>query len=1097
MIHRNARILFLASCLAALTASVARGQELRMTSFQWQTFAGGAPGPCVTSAGNFLCPTSVDTTQPPYTVATTTPGLCYDPGPCPLTVTDDVTVDVTDSHNQNYVRSHWKAEPNQVANPIECTFDLDMRGKQTPASGKGKSNGRAIVTYTALPEHSGVTAPSNRLTSLKVHITATVQARTGITTTASAVTTLTAKRSNGSTIHTQTATSVGSTTITKTFDATFDLVIGDFFTLEFTGDADSGGNTVDFARAELLSGTITASQIFDIDLHEAANELALHTDGFKKSFVVRRGGPVDLDVFLGSDFNPTTQEVKFQATHKFDAGSTIVDIPPFTTAVPHDKWGVQSLSLVPYQGSGSKQTRKASLRLNIADNAAVGEYQLQAQVVPTGGSSPVAVADLEKPLPVLFNPWISTDATYFSPTTELAEYVLNESTTLFVGGSSSAPNPVTWPLGQFDANEVTLSVTMGLLSGLSSADRADPQKVARFLTAKTNSEEDAGVLVGLWPTNGLFPGGASPGSWPGSLSVLQQYKSSSAPVKYGQCWVFAGILTSVCRCVGLPARAITVYEAGIDSKDSPGDRKITRHFDPAIHFVPAKSDSSWNFHVWAETHLGSSWYLIDSSRNDDLLMYKLGPVSADDIRAKVAGGFDLNFAIAEVDADQFDVLENAAGTVVKTSAADSTAIGTRIVTAVPGSSALSDLTLGHYKNAALQIGGLASGLDLSFVVPSTIGLGQDIPCNLVATNPTGVAVAITVALRSYSANYHGDFVANLAENNASLQLAPGQTQSVPLLIPHGTYAPWTGVSRRVTASAIVDVTNSPDLWVDSGTTELTLDTLTLGIAPSHVAAIGSTSQLAIGFTNTTGAPLTNVQALVSVTDELSVAGSSTTTVSFGNVAPGATANSSLNVFAKQPGFGLVRVALQASELEAVLGETDLRVVDADCNDNQIADIQDILAGTSVDGNLNGVPDECECLIHAYCSSTANSSGNAATLSAVGSGSVSANNLALVASGCPIGKAGLVCVGDAQQQIPFGDGFICVAPRGAALLRLAPVVRTDAQGSAQVAVNVASPPLAGLVTPSSTWNFQFWFRDLSGPGGTGSNLTNAVSVTFCP
>lgn len=39
--------------------------------------------------------------------------------------------------------------------------------------------------------------------------------------------------------------------------------------------------------------------------------------------------------------------------------------------------------------------------------------------------------------------------------------------------------------------------------------------------------------------------------------------------------------------------------------------------------------------------------------------------------------------------------------------------------------------------------------------------------------------------------------------------------------------------------------------------------------------------------------------------------------------------------------------------------------------------------------------------------------------------------------------------------------------------------------------------AGLVLLKSTWFFQAWFRDKSGPGGTGSNFTHGVAVTFAP
>jgi hypothetical protein len=40
---------------------------------------------------------------------------------------------------------------------------------------------------------------------------------------------------------------------------------------------------------------------------------------------------------------------------------------------------------------------------------------------------------------------------------------------------------------------------------------------------------------------------------------------------------------------------------------------------------------------------------------------------------------------------------------------------------------------------------------------------------------------------------------------------------------------------------------------------------------------------------------------------------------------------------------------------------------------------------------------------------------------------------------------------------------------------------------------------GMITPGSTWFFQFWFRDPTSTGGgpTGVNLSTALEVTFCP
>ncbi len=132
----------------------------------------------------------------------------------------------------------------------------------------------------------------------------------------------------------------------------------------------------------------------------------------------------------------------------------------------------------------------------------------------------------------------------------------------------------------------------------------------------------------------------------------------------------------------------------------------------------------------------------------------------------------------------------------------------------------------------------------------------------------------------------------------------------------------------------------------------------------------------------------------------------------------------------------------------------------------------------------------------YCISVPNSSGQAATISAEGDASISYNDLTLISTGCSTGDFGLFFYGPDQVQVPLGDGFLCV---GGGLSRLLPPLLTDGSGRAERALDFTQPPLgsgSGMVLPGSTWNFQFWFRDPGGPGGSGYNLSDGLNITFC-
>lgn len=60
---------------------------------------------------------------------------------------------------------------------------------------------------------------------------------------------------------------------------------------------------------------------------------------------------------------------------------------------------------------------------------------------------------------------------------------------------------------------------------------------------QVNCNDDKGVIEGRW--NGDYEGGTKPWSWNDSGKILEEWRNNDmAPVKYGQCWVFSGLLTT-------------------------------------------------------------------------------------------------------------------------------------------------------------------------------------------------------------------------------------------------------------------------------------------------------------------------------------------------------------------------------------------------------------------------------------------------------------------------------------------------------------------------------------------------------------------------
>ncbi|KAJ8259400.1 hypothetical protein GJAV_G00168840 [Gymnothorax javanicus] len=111
-----------------------------------------------------------------------------------------------------------------------------------------------------------------------------------------------------------------------------------------------------------------------------------------------------------------------------------------------------------------------------------------------------------------------------------------------------------------------------------------------------NASGDRGVLEGRWGTD--FFDGVPPTHWNGSVDILRRWnKYYHHPVKYGQCWVFAAVMCTVLRCLGIPCRPVTNYESAHDTHGN----LIIDEFYSDFGVKPKEShDSVWNFHVWVE-----------------------------------------------------------------------------------------------------------------------------------------------------------------------------------------------------------------------------------------------------------------------------------------------------------------------------------------------------------------------------------------------------------------------------------------------------------------------------------------------------------------
>ncbi|CAG5128120.1 unnamed protein product, partial [Candidula unifasciata] len=217
-----------------------------------------------------------------------------------------------------------------------------------------------------------------------------------------------------------------------------------------------------------------------------------------------------------------------------------------------------------------------------------------------------------------------------------------------------------------------------------------------------NAPDDGGILAGNW--SGDYTGGTSPLSWTGSVPILEEFWASKTPVRFGQCWVFCGVCTTISRALGIPARCITNFES---AHDTDGSITIDVHFQANGELDDFSNDDSvWNFHCWNEAWMSrpdlpagyGGWQAFDSTPQETSDgVYCGGPTSVYAIQlGEVHLPYDSPFVFAEVNADRLYWKPDERG-VMKCTYYDKKVIGKSISTKAANSTRREDVT-NNYKH---------------------------------------------------------------------------------------------------------------------------------------------------------------------------------------------------------------------------------------------------------------------------------------------------------------------------------------------------------------------------------------------------------------
>ncbi|XP_042320671.1 protein 4.2-like [Sceloporus undulatus] len=444
---------------------------------------------------------------------------------------------------------------------------------------------------------------------------------------------------------------------------------------------------------------------------------------------------------------------------------------------------------------------------------------------------------------LLFNPWCPGDCVFLGNEAQREEYILNEEGTIF-WGLDEDPQQHPWDFGQFSEDFVDMSLALLDISLLWLQKETlcnhlrSPFHVCRLVNTMLNSQTHHPVLEGCW-SGEYSRDGTPPSKWPGSGPILRQWLAGRCqPVRYGQCWVFAAVICSVLRSLGIPTRVVSNFAS---AQDTAGSLQVDELFDESAAMIPGTSEARvWPFHVWNECWMErgdlesgyGGWQALDATPQGQQsgLSRCCGPAP---VRAIKEGRLDLPYDVgaffAATNATRTAWVHQASGE-SKRAFASMKFVGSYISTKGVGIECCEDLTQ-HYKypegspqekdvfrKVCQLLGGvlpLPEGteeplLAAQIKAKSPLALGEEAQVSLQVANWTGQEKNLQVVLGAQPFQYNGKPLTQFWKEESLVSVPDGQEQRLSFTLPFTEYGPalrsslllrFTALLRDTTSSA--------------------------------------------------------------------------------------------------------------------------------------------------------------------------------------------------------------------------------------------------------------------------------------------------------
>nr|XP_023414509.1 erythrocyte membrane protein band 4.2 isoform X2 [Loxodonta africana] len=318
------------------------------------------------------------------------------------------------------------------------------------------------------------------------------------------------------------------------------------------------------------------------DFHIARNNEEHHTEAISsRHLIVRRGQPFTITLHFHApvrEFLPALKKVALIAQTGEKPSTADKTQATFSiSSQGNRKWWSANVE--------ERDDQSCDISVTTPADAIIGHYSLLLQL-PCWRQQPLGQFTL------LFNPWCREDAVFLENEAQRKEYLLNQDGLIYLGAANYIQTEP-WDFGQFQGDVLDLSLR---LLGVDKQRNlwSSPSHVARVLGVLLHDLKKKHVLPTPQTEEVAFHTKRR-----GSVPILRQWLTGQGrPVYEGQAWVLAAVACTVLRCLGIPARVITMFSSAQGT-----DRKLSVHEcynEEGFQIAEGQKGSIWIFQTLTE-----------------------------------------------------------------------------------------------------------------------------------------------------------------------------------------------------------------------------------------------------------------------------------------------------------------------------------------------------------------------------------------------------------------------------------------------------------------------------------------------------------------